>query len=249
MVDSSGNIYAAGYQNGQGTFDYGDGVTSTGKNTNYNVVLVKYDSSGIAQWAETVATGPGYSRFYDVAADSSGNVYAAGEQYGNGTFTYGGESIAGDSNSNNLVLVKYNNSGTVQWARTVDSAGNEQSQFYGVTVDSSDNIYAAGKQWGTDTFTYGTGVSSSGTNCGGLNITLVKYDSSGSALWARTVSSGADNSVFNGVAAGSSGVFAGGQQYGTGEYRYGSGIYPDGTGILATGIYGTNNAVLVKYPK
>jgi len=65
-------------------------------------------SSGKAQWAKTVSAGSDRSVFTAVVADSSGNVYAAGYQYGNGAYTYGaGISAQGTSNSNNAVLVKY----------------------------------------------------------------------------------------------------------------------------------------------
>jgi hypothetical protein len=79
---------------------------------------------------------------------------------------------------NNVVLVKYNSSGTVLWAKTV-SAG-ERSSFGAVAADSSGNVYAAGIQWGTDTYTYGMGVSAQGAYSNGTyyddqNAVLVKY--------------------------------------------------------------------------
>jgi len=45
-VDASGNLYAAGYQKGIGTYAYGSGVSVQGPaiaiTTRENVVLVKY---------------------------------------------------------------------------------------------------------------------------------------------------------------------------------------------------------------
>ena len=60
-----------------------------GSATDYNIVLVKYNSSGDAQWAQTVSTGPAKSKFYSVAATSDGYVYACGIVNGTGTYNFG----------------------------------------------------------------------------------------------------------------------------------------------------------------
>jgi len=242
-VDSEGNIYAAGYQKGTGTYTYGDGVSVAGISSDDNVVLVKYNSSGTAQWARSVSAGTGQSRFSAVAVDSAGNIYAAGSQYGTGTYTYGsGVSVAGTSEHENVVLVKYNTSGTAQWVRSV-SAGTGISVFDAVAVDSAGNIYAAGIQTDTGTYTYGPGVSVAGTTSGiyGDNAVLVKYNSSGTAQWARSVSAGTGISGFSAVAVDSaSNIYAAGYQKDTGTHTYGSGVSVAGT---SSG----NNVVLVKY--
>ena len=285
-VDASGNVYAAGYQSGTGAFTYGSGVTATGTSSDYNMVLVKYDSGGTAQWARTVSAGSdrsqfdavavdasgnvyaagyqnsgdvvlvkydsggttqwartvsagnSYSEFYAVAVDASGNVYAAGSQ-GSGTLTYGSGVSVDAIGNRDVVLVKYDSSGTAQWARTVSGVGSTGWSFFNaLAVDASGNVYAAGSQNGTGAYTYGSGVSASGTNSG--NVVLVKYNSNGAAQWARTVSAGSATSQFYAVAVDASGVYAAGYQFGTGAYTYGS-------GVTATGTYSSENVVLVKY--
>jgi len=243
-VDSSGNVYAAGYQNGTGSYTYGEGVSVVGSYSySVNVVLVKYNSSGTALWAKSVTAGTNWSKFNSVAVDSSGNVYAAGHQDGTGSFTYGaGVSVAG-SGSSNVVLVKYDSSGTALWAKSV-TAGTKLSEFNSVAVDSSGNVYAAGYQSGTGSYTYGPGVSVAGSYAGPDyyegNVVLVKYNSSGAALWAKSVTSGNSNSHFYSVAVDSSGnVYAAGYQWGTGSFTYGAGVSVAGSG--------SSNVVLVKY--
>ncbi|WP_010262715.1 SBBP repeat-containing protein, partial [Treponema primitia] len=61
-----------------------------------------------------------------------------------------------------------------QWARTV-TAGADSSYFTSIAVDGSGNVYAAGYQQGTGTFTYGTGVNVTGTAISS-NVVLVKYN-------------------------------------------------------------------------
>ena len=50
---------------------------------------------------------------------------------------------------------------TALWAQSILSGGSE-SLFYGVDTDSSDNIYAAGYQYGTLTYSYGSSVAVAG---------------------------------------------------------------------------------------
>lgn len=242
-TDSSGNVYAAGWQTNAGSYTYGPGVSITGTAAGSNVVLVKYDSSGAAVWARTITAGVGNGGlFAAVTTDSAGNVYTAGKQYGTTTLTYGvGVSATGSEASGwNVVLVKYDSSGTASWARSV-TAGAGDTSFSGIAVDSSGNIYAAGAQYGTGTHTYGPSVNSTGTYTGN-NVLLVKYDTSGAAIWARSVTAGPSTSVYNAVTHDNSGnIYAAGYQNGTGGYTFGPGVSITGTAPAAT------NVVLVKY--
>ncbi|MFX0105779.1 MAG: SBBP repeat-containing protein [Candidatus Hodarchaeota archaeon] len=142
-VDSSGNIYLAGYT--YITMPFGD------------MVLVKYDSSGVQQWNRTWGgIDPDFG--LEVAVDSSGNIYLAGNTNGSGAVYV------------DLVLVKYDSSGVQQWNRTWGGVNLERG--WGVAVDSSDNVYVSG--W---TYSFGAGDN---------DMVLVKYDSSGVQKWNRT---------------------------------------------------------------
>jgi len=240
-ADSSGNVYAAGYQYNKITYTYGTGVSAQGTSSYYNVVLVKYNSSGAAQWAQTVSSvAGGESIFNAVTVDSSGNVYAAGRQEDDYTYTYGaGVSAQGKSDMfENVVLVKYNSSGVAQWAKSTSSAGYGSSCFNAVAIDSLGSVYAAGYATGKAAF---GSISAQGGYSGG-GVLLVKFDSSGAAKWARTVTVASSGSGFNGVAVNSSGiVYAAGSQSGTGTFTYAG-------GISAIGTYsGDSNASLVQY--
>ncbi len=114
VVDSSDNVYLTGSTNsfGLGGFD---------------MVLVKYDSSGVQQWNRTWG-GSDRDESSGVAVDLSDNVYLTGS-----TDSFGVD-------SGNMILVKYNSSGDQQWYRIfewIDSGS-------GVAVDSSDVVYISG---------------------------------------------------------------------------------------------------------
>ncbi len=69
--------------------NFGNGVTATETFSGENIVLVKYDSSGVASWAQTVTGGTGASSFTSVSVASDGSVYAAGFISGTGTYNFG----------------------------------------------------------------------------------------------------------------------------------------------------------------
>jgi hypothetical protein len=238
-VGPDGSVYAAGYLAGADTFNFGNSVTAAGTSTTFNLVLVKYNSSGVAQWARTVTGGSSASAFYSVSVGSDGSVYAAGSITGTGTYNFGNSVTASGRYTNgNLVLVKYNSSGAAQWAQTV-TAGSGVSSFEGVSVASDGSVCAAGHIAGTGTYSFGNSVTAAGTY-GGYNLVLVKYNSSGVAQWARTVTGGSSDSDFYSVTAASDGsVYAAGRIAGAGTYNFGNSVTAAGTS--------TSNLVLVKY--
>lgn len=240
--DSLGNIYAAGRVGNGGIYTYGAGVTSDGYNPSYNAVVVKYNSSGTAEWAGTVTNGYGDTIFSSVGVDSSGNVYAAGWMMGSFSRSFGplvSTGAAPSSSSSNLVLVKYNSGGTAQWAKTLASDGTSSSQIEDIAVDSSGNVFAAGYV-GSNTYTFGPGVEYTGSNT--YNAVVIKYDTNGTAQNVMGVTSSTGNTKFYSISLDSSGnVYASGYISNNTSYTFGdnasvSGPYADG-----------ENAVVVKF--
>ena len=119
-VDSSGNVYVCGFGNNSS----GNGVQS----------ISKYNTSGTIQWQRTLTdtyTSPSDAA-YGITVDSSGNVYVCGY---------------GINSSGNLVqsISKWNNSGTIQWQRTLtDTYSSPYGGAQGITVDSSGSVYVCG---------------------------------------------------------------------------------------------------------
>jgi uncharacterized delta-60 repeat protein len=112
----------------------------------------------IFEWAATYA-GPSNNRDVPgaVATDQAGNVYVAGL-------------IAVSGWISDLVLIKYDNSGTQKWVSTYDNGGWDSAED--MAVDSWGNIYV-------------TGSSDNGSYRDYLSI---KYDSSGGRLWTARYS-------------------------------------------------------------
>jgi len=244
-VASDGSVYAAGNIYGTGTYNFGNGVTAAGPTNGPNIVLVKYSSTGLAQWARTVA-GSNESSFNGVSVASDGlSVYAAGYIAGTGTYDFGNNVISAGTytNGGSVVLVKYDSSsGLAQWAQTV-TAGPGDSLFTSVsTVASDGSVYAAGYIQGTGTYNFGTSIPTITGTSDSINMVLVKYNSSGVAQWAQTVTAGSTSSenLFGVSAASDGSVYAAG-------YIDGSDTFNFGNSVTTAGAYSGENVVLVKY--
>lgn len=143
-------------------------------------------------------------------------VYAVGIQNSNISFNYDGLGVTGPYNGGNAVLVQFMTaSGNIPWVKTATTASSD-TRFQAVAVDPSGNVFAAGYQSGNGSFDYGSG-NVTGSSSVSVNSVLVKYDSSGTALWARTPSyNSASYSAYTGVAVDSWGnAYVGGYQNNT----------------------------------
>jgi hypothetical protein len=220
-VDNSGNIYAAGDIFG-GTYDFGNEVTLISPREGQNFVLVKYNSLGKAQWAQTNSSSSYYTFFSSVSVDNSANIYAVGD-------TGGGETV----------LVKYNSAGATQWVQTVSSTSWE-SYLYSICVDTTGNIYAAG--YGYDgTYNFGNGVLAT-CSYKGANMLLIKYNSLGEAQWAQTISSAPSYSHFRSVSVDNSGYIYAAGDIGTGTFDFGNSV-----SIISNSFNNYGSTILVKY--
>ena len=177
-IDSSGNVFVAGYFYGTVVFNPGDPVSSR-TSINQDSFLVKYNSSGAYQSVKTFDASSGNTNTFTIAIDSSGNVYVAGQFSGTVVFNPGDPISSVTSSSNNGFLVKYNSSAVYSWAKTMQSNGNNvgQANSNSIATDSSGNKYVAGYFNGTVVFN--PGDPSSSMTSSSNNGFLVKYNKDG----------------------------------------------------------------------
>lgn len=136
--DSSDNVYAPGY------------FTADSSNyTNYQCLLVKYNSSGTLQWQRELGNASADQGIYSTVVDSAGDVYAVATSNHNRTYY-------------SIRVVKYNSSGTLQWQRELYS-GSVNLNALEIAIDSSDNIYLSGYDNSTPSFIILAKYNSSGT--------------------------------------------------------------------------------------
>ena len=129
-TDSSGNIYVTGE-----TGERLNGKTHSGKS---DIFLIKYSSSGTRQWTKQLGTSS-IDLGIGVTTDSSGNIYLTG-------FTKGGLDGNNSSGESDIILLKYDSSGTKQWTKQLGTPSYESGSD--VTTDSLGNIYVTGTTLG-----------------------------------------------------------------------------------------------------
>ena len=154
VLDSNNNIYGCGSVIHSSPFETGD------------FLALKYSPDGTQQWLTTYNSG-GY--IYEVgrqiAVDGSGISYMTGITEFN---------LAG-----NILTVKFNQSGNVEWAKTYNSIYNGYDFGEFIKVErSGNNIYVSGASLGSSF----------------SDILTIKYNYLGDTLWTRRFNGTADYS-------------------------------------------------------
>ena len=217
-VDSAGNSYVTGYYNSSPVTIYNADTTTFGtlaNSANYDAYIVKYNTSGTAQWTTRIG-GTNIDIGNGISVDSAGNSYVTGQYLSNPVTIYnaGGSTFGtlANSGSNDAFIVKYNTSGTAQWATRIGGTGSDTGT--GISVDSAGNSYITGNYTSSPVTIYNADTTTFGTlaNSGADDAYIVKYNTSGTAQWATHIG-GTSTDLGYGIS-----VDSAGNSYVTGYY-------------------------------
>ena len=131
-IDNQNNIYVTGY--------------SYGLSYNENYTTIKYNSAGDTLWVRRYTTPenpddkPG-----GIAVDNQGNVYVTG-----------GSDSTGTGNATDILSIKYNSAGILQWFARFSSPGNNSDIGEAIAVDNQSNVYVTGIYY--DSTSYGDAI-------------------------------------------------------------------------------------------
>ena len=165
--------------------------------------------------------GTSWDYLDSVAADSSGNVVATGSFEGTADFDPGsGTTNLTSGGSRDIYVTKLDSSGELAWARQM--GGVSSASGHSVALDSSGNVYVAGRFRGTADFDPGSETQNLTSN-GSDDGFVVKLDSNGDFVWAKSFG-GAQTDVARGVAVDSAGnVYVNGYFRSTADFDPGAG--------------------------
>lgn len=214
-VSSLGGLLVESQNGSSGTpiptlsFTSNASISNTGTNDGY---VLKYSSSGNAQWVARIAGTSITTNPRALISDSNLNVYVAGTFLPSGltgptissadtlgTFTTYGTLKSETSNVYQGFLVKYDSNATATLATTIGQTTNSNMLNMGLETDDPMNIYLCGTFAGTGTFRNPTTIvsgdvstSTFGTITGvaGRDAFLASYDSSLNVRWANSISAG-----------------------------------------------------------
>lgn len=145
-ISSTGNVYVAG---------------RTFNGTNYDFLLLKYNSTGVQQWVKTI-DGTGNDAINSITLDNSENIYLTG---------YSQSSVTSDTN---IITVKCNASGVVQWSKIFDGTLHGNDVGKNIVLDNLNNVIICG--------TTDSDASSLNLN---NDIVTIKYDNAGTLVWQK----------------------------------------------------------------
>ncbi len=186
-TDATGNMIATGYFKSDSiTFGTTVLINSDSSSLTQDFFIVKYDSSGNVLWAKS-AGGGNDDKGKGVAIDLSGNIIVTGSFRSDTiTFSY----LLANAGNENIFIVKYDPSGNILWSKSAGGTG-----FYdaanSITTDGDGNIIIAG-DFGSNSIPFGTTYL---YNFGAINGFVVKYDSLGNVLWAKSVGGSGEETI------------------------------------------------------
>lgn len=174
--DAGNNIIVAGSFSGNPQI----GSVNLTSNGYSDAFVCKTDPSGNVLWVKTF--GGSMNEFgMATAVDNSGNVYVTGSFMSNSiTFDANNTLTSSYPGTQTVFLVKYSASGVFQWAKKGSGNSGNFADGQALTADASGNIIAGGS--------FQQHISFSGTALtgGATSLYLVKYDSNGNVVWAKT---------------------------------------------------------------
>jgi hypothetical protein len=179
-LDTTGNVYVSGiYASPILTID-SFSLTNSGST---NTFIVKYNSSGVAQWAKKI-DGIGNQAAVNMVLDTTENVYISGI-YTASILTIDSFSLT-NSGSNDTFIVKYNSSGIAQWAKKIGGSGDDRP--VNMVLDTAGNVYISGHYRSSTLSIPGLiGLISRQGTSDNIDALTVKYSADGTPQWLKGI--------------------------------------------------------------
>jgi hypothetical protein len=186
-TDDAGNIYFEGFLNGTaGTIDLDFGPGVVNPTTTVGHYIAKYDSNLNYLWHQEYGYSVGGQK---IVVDANENVYISGAFGTSIDFdptNINSQLIFPTLGNSDFFVVKYDRTGTYQWAFTTGSFWDES--IINLAVDDQENVTICASIGGPVDFDPGPAVANVSGPIGTLRLVLARYDSLGNYQWANRLS-------------------------------------------------------------
>lgn len=143
----------------------------------HDIFIVKYDPSGNVLWAKSYG-GSGNDKAMSIATNDKGNIFLAGH-FTSSSLSFGTTTLNNNGNYD-IFVAQFDSAGNALWASS--SGGTNDDMGYAIATNDSGNVFVSG-YFSSSSLGFGGDTL---TNVDSSDIFIVKYDSSGNALWARS---------------------------------------------------------------
>lgn len=248
-LDPSGNAIVAGITQSSGFPTTAGAFDTTFNGLLTDAFMTKLNGSGTALIFSTFFGGNDYEQINGLTADASGNLYAAGftESF-NGTFpvTPGAFQTMRFAGADGFVS-KFNSTGSALVYSTLIGGDGHEDGLSDIAVDASGNAYVVGSTYPDDTdpfpILFPTTPGAYDTTPNGLvDLTVTKFNSTGTALIYSTLIGGSDYDVGRSIA-----IDSAGNAYVTGYSIDSVTDYPTTAGAFDTTANGGQDVVVTKF--
>ena len=188
-TDLSGNIIVTGSFNSS-TITFGTttlALASTGGGAS-DMFVVKYDTNGNVLWAKS-AGGNSSDYGNSCSTDANGNIIVTGN-FQSSSISFESTILTNTNvsgNSSDMFIVKYDANGNVLWAKS--AGGTTDDIIRSCSNDAMGNILTTGR-FSSASIVFDTTTLTNASNLGNTSdIFIVKYDTNGSVLWAKSAGS------------------------------------------------------------
>ncbi len=176
-TDGAGGVYVTGETFG----DLG------GPNAGFNDIwLARYDGVGNQLWIRQVGTSQ-IDSGNSAVQDGSGGVYVSGWTIG----SLGGPSAGGQD----ALLARFDSAGNQLWMRQIGTSARDVGGA--AAPDGTGGVFAIGCTEGN----------LGGSNAGGFDVWLARYDSAGNQLWIRQIGTSGDDEAYAAAPGGTAGLY------------------------------------------
>ncbi len=182
-TDPNGNILITGIFNGPSiTFDTITLMSSGGK----DIFIAKYDVSGNIVWAKS-AGGNLDDYGMAICSDPTGNILVTGNFQSNSIIFDSAILTNINTSEEDIFVVKYDPAGNVLW--TQSAGGTYKDISSSICTDANDNVFITGS-FNSTSISFGTTTLIS---TGLSDLFVVKLNSSGNFIWAKSADGSADD--------------------------------------------------------
>lgn len=180
-IDANNNVIATGYFNSTVDFDPGATTSNLTSNTNQDIFILKLDANGNYVFAKQIG-GAGYDEINCINVDAANNIYIAGDFDGTADFDPSAATNSLTSILGASFVAKYTSNGNFGWVKKFEAT--DGVYIYGMDVKKN-GVYFSGFYASAFDANPNSGVNNL-TTLSGNDIFVIKCDTSGNYVWART---------------------------------------------------------------